>query len=1186
MKNHYLKQELYQLIQSDQQIFDFLQEASLDGLWYWDLDQPEEEWMSPKFWRTLGYEPKEMPHKSNAWQDIIHPDDLETAKQNLEAHLLDPNHPYDQEVRYQHKKGYTVWVRCRGLAIRNEEGRPIRMLGAHNNITRLKETEARLKRENRQLNAVLGNSGLYIINTDLDGKFTFFNQKFKNDFGWHPFVALGKDSIPSIHPQDHDACISVVQQCFKFPYQAFQVDLRKPKKTGGWQTNRWNFSAQVDSKGNPDSILCIGYDISLKKQIEREYKLLVDNIGDALITTDLEGGILYTSKSWSSNLNQENATGRPIVDFCFADDQPKLQKLITGVSEGSLKAHTLDHRLKSATGHPLWVETKCNLDTDGNRLIFLIRDISERKQAEDKLYMTTQLLNETQQMAKVGGWKLEVKTGHTFWTEEVFHIHEVPLTFEHNKEAGISFYHPDDQQVLADALKQTIEQKTSFDQAFQFITAKGNPKWVRVTGKPVIQAGEVTEIQGLFQDITDQKKALMELNRSQEQLASLTANVPGAVLQYKINTDQSEELLYISNGALDIWGIEPNDAFQNVSLLWEAMLPDYPEAVQKVIEASRQSLTTFSYDWQVRHTDGSIRWVNGKGSPKRLPDGSTVWNTLITDITTLKRTQQQLEEQGAMQKKLMHIASEYINIPIEEMDDRIQSSLEEIGRFVNADRAYVIQYDFAHEKASNTHEWCSPGIETVKDSLQNVPMESYQIFIDQHINGKIFTVRDSSAMEPGATKAELERQQIKSLITVPMMYEERCLGCVGFDSVKQAHEYTQRELELLGLFSEVLVNTLIRAATDQELRSRQEQLSKLTVSVPGAIYQMEMTTEGEISFPFVSEGISDLHPLLKPKELIKDPQLGFSLIHPEDLPKILTKIEMSRAELTPFHADYRIIWPNGEVKWQRAMSRPELRPDGTIVWYGIFQDTTEQRKLEQIQKFAQELEVKNKEMEQFTYVASHDLQEPLRTIRSYSGLLQRRFNDKLGEDGQQFLKFIGDASLRMSDLIKGLLEYSQIGNNREVSKIDCNELLEEILQDLNSSISHHHAEIEVAPLPTLEGYRLELRQLFQNLISNAIKFHQSGQSPKVEVNCTDQQGYWQFSVRDNGIGIHPMYQEKIFTIFQRLHLANEYDGTGIGLAHCKKIVEMHHGNIWLESTEGEGSTFFFTLKKGGYESEA
>ena len=147
---NYLKKELYELIKTDSKIFDFIQTSSLDGLWYWDIEKPENEWMNKKFWTTLGYDPKKMPHKSEAWQDIINQDDLNLALDNFNKHCEDPNHPYDQTVRYTHKNGSTVWIRCRGLAIRDDNNKPIRMLGAHHDVTDLKNAELELKKLNAE----------------------------------------------------------------------------------------------------------------------------------------------------------------------------------------------------------------------------------------------------------------------------------------------------------------------------------------------------------------------------------------------------------------------------------------------------------------------------------------------------------------------------------------------------------------------------------------------------------------------------------------------------------------------------------------------------------------------------------------------------------------------------------------------------------------------------------------------------------------------------------------------------------------------------------------------------------------------------------------------------------------------------------------------------------------------------
>ncbi len=231
-----------------------------------------------------------------------------------------------------------------------------------------------------------------------------------------------------------------------------------------------------------------------------------------------------------------------------------------------------------------------------------------------------------------------------------------------------------------------------------------------------------------------------------------------------------------------------------------------------------------------------------------------------------------------------------------------------------------------------------------------------------------------------------------------------------------------------------------------------------------------------------------------------------------------------------------------------------------------------------------ELEAKNKELEQFAYIASHDLQEPLNTISSFIGLISEDYGDSFDDVGKESLAFIKDASIRMKKLIDSLLEYSRLGRNREYADVDLNKVIEELRKDLKTVIEETDATITVSKLPVVRGSEIELRLLLQNLIGNAIKFREANKVPKINIASVkvtdlseDAVNYWKFSVKDNGIGIPEEHKDRIFAIFQRLHSRDEYQGTGIGLAHCKKIVESHGGKIWLTSEKGKGSTFYFTI---------
>jgi len=242
----------------------------------------------------------------------------------------------------------------------------------------------------------------------------------------------------------------------------------------------------------------------------------------------------------------------------------------------------------------------------------------------------------------------------------------------------------------------------------------------------------------------------------------------------------------------------------------------------------------------------------------------------------------------------------------------------------------------------------------------------------------------------------------------------------------------------------------------------------------------------------------------------------------------------------------------------------------------VIQDanTTLERK---VQQRTSELERKNKELEQFAYVASHDLQEPLRTTTGFVEALRKQYKGMLDEHADRYLDYIAQSSDRMKTLIKDLLDYSRIGREKQFVPVNCNVLLTEVLCDLDTVIRESQAVIEVGELPVVNAFPTELKLLFQNLISNSIKFRSRGIPPSIRVEVLPRNGYWKFSVQDNGIGIDPSHQDRIFIIFQRLHNRDVYEGSGIGLAHCKKIVELHGGEIWVESAAGKGSTFFFTI---------
>jgi len=280
---------------------------------------------------------------------------------------------------------------------------------------------------------------------------------------------------------------------------------------------------------------------------------------------------------------------------------------------------------------------------------------------------------------------------------------------------------------------------------------------------------------------------------------------------------------------------------------------------------------------------------------------------------------------------------------------------------------------------------------------------------------------------------------------------------------------------------------------------------------------------------------------------------------------------------------------NGEEFPVEISLSPLKTEEGVLVTAAI-RDISEKKALEneikeanlsleqKVKQRTAELEIKNKELEQFAYVASHDLQEPLRTTSSFVELLRKQYYNKIDENADRYINYVVQASDRMKTLIKDLLDYSRIGRGNESRQVDCNVLVQEVLADLHNVIVENGVYIKTSPLPMLySAYATELKSLFQNLVSNSIKFRKPGITPVIHIDAKQTNGFWQFSVKDNGIGIEDQYLERIFVIFQRLHNRSTYDGSGIGLAHSKKIAELHGGKIWVQSEPGVGSTFYFTI---------
>ena len=580
--------------------------------------------------------------------------------------------------------------------------------------------------------------------------------------------------------------------------------------------------------------------------------------------------------------------------------------------------------------------------------------------------------------------------------------------------------------------------------------------------------------------------------------------------------------IYMDDRLATIFGVDVSQIKAGIPYadFIRAIHHEYQDRVVELIDQTLETGQPYTSEFQIV-SGGSFRWVVAHGHVEKGQDGRSVrFFGTLSDITVRKQTENMLRDSEERFRTVFEHAPMAINIST--LDGRylhVNKKSEELLGYSKEElidhRSVVVTHPEDRAKTESSIQ------EAQKGDGQWIELEKRYIRKDGEVIWArvIGTMLENGAGEPthlvGLVEDISERRQIQ-------------------EALRESEEKLRSILEGVG----ARVNLLDLAGT--------------------VLYANRFSQDINIDDYLGSSGYDGLTP--EQGVLLRD---SIEIVQRSGK---TTSFEDSHLDAIGIrHHFYNVMSP--------------IFGDGEVTGVTIVaSDVTELKELEmEVTKQRDELERSNKELQQFAYVAAHDLQEPLRTVTSFTQLLAQRYSDHLDETGQRSLQFITKAAGRMSNLIKDLLDYSLLGSKRKISMVNCQALVEAIQADLDTTIAETKATILVADLPELHGYEIELRLLFQNLISNALKFRQKDIVPQISISASQGAGLWTFAVQDNGIGIEAKHQERIFQIFQRLHTKKMYEGTGIGLAHCQKIVSLHGGKIWVESQPGEGSTFYFAI---------
>ncbi len=441
------------------------------------------------------------------------------------------------------------------------------------------------------------------------------------------------------------------------------------------------------------------------------------------------------------------------------------------------------------------------------------------------------------------------------------------------------------------------------------------------------------------------------------------------------------------------------------------------------------------------------------------------------------------------------------------------------------------------------------------------------------LNGKVLMegeplIANDPSSHPNSSGLPSGHPSLTSFLGVPLKYKGRIVGMIAVANNEGG--YSEVDGRAIEEIAPTIVEAFQRKRAEKLLRESRADLKQAqSVATTGS---WRISANGELKWSDETHRIFGI-----PKGTPMTYGLFIGAIHPDDRDTVDKKWAAAlRGE--PYDIEHRIL-VNGEVKWVREKAEMEVNSEGVLLSaLGTVQDITDLKLTEEhLKQRTEELARSNAELQQFAYVASHDMQEPLRMVVNYLSLLERKYKEGLDQTAQMYIHYAVDGGQRMRDLIDDLLEYSRVDTRgKEPTPTPMNGVVAETLMILKQPIEENDAEIVVDTLPTILADESQMVQVMQNLVGNAIKFH-GPERPKVRISVTSGNGEWIFSVKDNGIGLNMENAGKLFQMFQRLHGRTEYPGTGVGLAIVKKIVERHCGRVWVESEEGKGATFFFTV---------